>query len=153
MAMSDRVAVFRDGQIDQIGTPQAIYHRPATRFVAEFVGETNILSARRQDGGLLLGELGLAVAAPAHLPATTDLLLSVRPESVTLLPGEASAGLSARVAEIEFGGMTVRFSAEAEGSGRSIRVAVPSDQAPDLRTGAIVRLGFDLASATALPAG
>ena len=49
MAMSDRVAVFRDGPIEQVGPPQEIYRRPATRFVAEFVGETNILAARPRE--------------------------------------------------------------------------------------------------------
>jgi ABC-type sugar transport system ATPase subunit len=43
MSMSDRIAVMRDGRIEQLGTPDAIYNRPATRFVAEFIGDPPII--------------------------------------------------------------------------------------------------------------
>jgi thiamine transport system ATP-binding protein len=43
LAVSDRVAVMRDGRVEQVGTPREVYHRPATRFVAEFVGDNNVL--------------------------------------------------------------------------------------------------------------
>ena len=53
MAMSDRIAVMNSGRIEQLGTGAEIYRRPATRFVAEFIGEANLLPVEDGDGGLL----------------------------------------------------------------------------------------------------
>ncbi len=151
MAMSDRVAVFYQGAIEQMGAPQEIYRRPATRFVAEFVGETNILAAERRDGHIVLTELGIAVAAPSGFPDAGSFLLSVRPESVALLPDGASGGIAGQVVETEFSGMTMRFSATIAGRDSPIRVALPSERCGALAIGAQVRLGFDLAASSALP--
>ena len=46
MTMSDRIAVFSDGRIEQVGSPLEVYHRPVNRFVAEFVGDSNFLPGR-----------------------------------------------------------------------------------------------------------
>jgi ABC-type Fe3+/spermidine/putrescine transport system ATPase subunit len=71
MAMSDRIAVMRGGRIEQLGTGADIYRRPATRFVAEFIGEANLLSVE-DDAHLRLLPAGsaakrLAVVRPEHL--------------------------------------------------------------------------------------
>src|SRR3712207_6804325 len=54
LTMSDRIAVMESGRIDQLGTPREVYERPATRFVAGFIGTSNLLSGRVEsvDGGL-----------------------------------------------------------------------------------------------------
>jgi putative spermidine/putrescine transport system ATP-binding protein len=104
MTMSDRVAVFHHGRIQQIDDPQALYERPANVFVASFIGESNRLQARlvaMEDEDLVLLEIaggarlrgrlvgnGSAVAAWTTGRAT----LSVRPERVTVLETAASAG-------------------------------------------------------------
>jgi putative spermidine/putrescine transport system ATP-binding protein len=153
MAMSDRVAVFRDGLIEQVGTPEEIYRRPLTRFVAEFVGETNIIEMRAADGMARLVNLGgIAVPLPAALPG--DGVLSLRPESVSLLPPDAPGSIRARVTDLEFGGMTLRVLAELPGAAQPVRAAMPSERAPPgLVPGAEVGLAFDLAAAAALPRG
>ena len=46
LTMSDRIAVFNNGRVEQIGTPEDLYERPATRFVASFIGETNFFPGR-----------------------------------------------------------------------------------------------------------
>ena len=46
LTLSDRIAVFNDGEIVQLGTPDQLYHQPANRFVADFIGETNLLSGK-----------------------------------------------------------------------------------------------------------
>ena len=46
MAISDRIAVMKDGEIQQVGTPQEIYHRPINQFVATFIGRTNFMNAQ-----------------------------------------------------------------------------------------------------------
>src|SRR5690606_40211636 len=66
MTLSDRIVVMRDGNIEQVGTPVEIYTRPATRFVASFIGTANLIPARvEQKGGqgitLRLGEKTLEV--------------------------------------------------------------------------------------------
>jgi ABC-type Fe3+/spermidine/putrescine transport system ATPase subunit len=151
MAMSDRVAVFRSGRIEQVGTPREIYRHPATRFVAEFVGETNIFTAERRDGGVHLRELGLEIPWPLGAAGEPNFLVSVRPECISLLPAEDARGVKAAVVEAEFSGMTVRLSAIIPEAPREIRIALPSDRAPDVRVGTSVRLAIDLSSASILP--
>lgn len=115
LTMSDRVAVMNGGKIEQIAPPVEIYTRPRTRFVADFVGETNLLSGTVEGKGsaarlvvngvrLPLSALASASARPAHL--------SIRPESVTVategegaLP-EGGPSLSGTVEETIFVGST-----------------------------------------------
>ncbi|WEX08905.1 ABC transporter ATP-binding protein [Chelativorans sp. AA-79] len=83
LSMSDRVAVMNAGQILQIGAPSEIYDRPKTRFVAEFLGTSNIFEGRIEDGALLAGRH--RVALPPHDGASAPVL-SVRPERIVLGP-------------------------------------------------------------------
>jgi putative spermidine/putrescine transport system ATP-binding protein len=151
MAMSDRVAVFRDGLIEQVGPPQDIYRRPATRFVAEFVGETNILAAVRENSAVYLPDIRASFPSGKSLPDAKQLLLSVRPEHINVLSDKEHGGVEARVQEVDFGGMTVRFSAQTVTGERVLRVAVASEKAIGIAPGTPVRLGIDLDAAAALP--
>jgi len=89
LTMSDRVAVLNAGRVEQIGTVNEIYYKPATRFVASFIGESNIVEAEilRAEGELLFcrleGGLELAVRTP-NPPAHSKVLLSLRPEKIRL---------------------------------------------------------------------
>jgi multiple sugar transport system ATP-binding protein len=97
MTLGDRIAVMRGGHIEQLGPPEAIYGRPATKFVAEFIGSPamNFVSARRSNGALMAGDIALALtdAQQASLQAHGGeaLLYGIRPESVSFsahgLPG------------------------------------------------------------------
>lgn len=81
MFMADRIALLRAGQVEQVGTPDELYLRPANRFVATFLGEVNVLPARIEDGfaRTALGDL------PVPLPeGPAEVLL--RPEGIRLLP-------------------------------------------------------------------
>jgi len=82
LVMSDRIVVMRGGGIEQQGTPEEIYSHPVTRFVAGFVGETNILTGEVRAGRFLQADLGLDIP----LPGTADgaVALSIRPEAVSL---------------------------------------------------------------------
>uniref|UniRef100_A0A9E8CLR1 ABC transporter ATP-binding protein n=1 Tax=Bosea sp. NBC_00436 TaxID=2969620 RepID=A0A9E8CLR1_9HYPH len=84
LSLADRIVVMRGGRIEQIGTPEEIYNRPVSRFVADFVGFENIFSIR--DGKLWLGEA--AVPLSAALPAAAGL--AFRPRAVTLGAGPLS---------------------------------------------------------------
>ena len=89
LTMSDRVAVLNAGRVEQIGTVNEIYYKPATRFVASFIGESNIVEAEilRTEGEFLHcrleGGLELAVRTP-NPPAHSQILLSLRPEKIRL---------------------------------------------------------------------
>jgi spermidine/putrescine transport system ATP-binding protein len=89
LAMSDRIAVVNAGKIEQVGEAGEIYRRPSTRFVAEFLGQTNLLSAQIDTNSTLptarleSGEVLHVSEAPAHPPA---VWLSIRPEKLVLSP-------------------------------------------------------------------
>src|SRR5271165_976332 len=79
MTLSDRIALLRNGELEQIATPRAIYERPATVYTAEFIGQTNILEAEIQDGQASCGPLYW----PTELPNGRQLF-SLRPEAIGL---------------------------------------------------------------------
>lgn len=88
LAIGDRVAVMRAGRVAQTGPPERVFHSPADRFVATFLGDADFLPARVTGEGLVT-EAG-PVPAPPDLPGAADLEVMVRPHEVRLHPdGEA----------------------------------------------------------------
>nr|WP_315910302.1 ABC transporter ATP-binding protein [Halapricum hydrolyticum] len=170
LAISDRVAVIADGHLEQVGPPEAIYREPATRFVAEFVGDNNLLDGvvvstdpprvSLDPGG------GLAEATTtAHGSGTTipvdgvsdtnrEVTLSIRPESLSIVEdGSSRLGgsngpitLSATVETVEFMGDAYRV--HCEWQGRELLVKTDADEPPS----GTVTLSFDPESATFLEA-
>jgi spermidine/putrescine transport system ATP-binding protein len=89
LAMSDRLAVMSEGRVEQLATPTEIYDRPATSFVAGFIGKSNLLECRREsDRRASAGEVPVALA---ETPDEESFTLSVRPEAIVV--GEESRGL------------------------------------------------------------
>ncbi len=87
LTMSDRIAVMNAGRLEQIGTPVELYERPKTRFVADFIGSTNLLTcslADSRDGFRNLGYHGHVLSAPETEcgASVRDVVLSVRPERI-----------------------------------------------------------------------
>ena len=118
LAVSDRVAVMRAGRVEQVADPRAIYEQPATPFVANFVGTTNLLHGivRNRDGDMV----DIAVAGSSfRLRNEThtigeNVTLSLRPEGLRLMePGETApsgwATLSGTLGEVEYLGPVTRF--------------------------------------------
>ena len=101
MTLGDRIAVMRAGRIEQLDTPQAIYERPATKFVAEFIGSPsmNLFACERGGDGLRASGVALPLndAQRAALGASTALLYGLRPENVTL----ADHGVPGKVIMVE----------------------------------------------------
>ncbi|MBO7710311.1 MAG: ABC transporter ATP-binding protein [Lachnospiraceae bacterium] len=97
MTMSDRIAVMKDGVIEQIDKPMEIYRRPKTRFVADFIGESNIFegTVEKKDGDLLTIALPSgtvsAVSEQEDLTTGEKVYVSVRPEDMCVSP-ERQAG-------------------------------------------------------------
>jgi ABC-type Fe3+/spermidine/putrescine transport system ATPase subunit len=85
MVMSDRIALLRSGELEQVATPREIYSRPATSYVAQFIGHTNLLKAEVQAGTVQCGALSWR-AELADGPA----LFSLRPEHIRLAQGSSN---------------------------------------------------------------
>jgi iron(III) transport system ATP-binding protein len=90
LAVSDRIVVMKMGQIAQIGTPAELYERPASAFVADFIGDANLIEGRIADGMFRAAHLVLPVAAEEGSVTAT-----IRPERIRLSPGGAARILSA----------------------------------------------------------
>ncbi len=105
LAFSDRIALMRAGQIEQIGTPQEVYAQPRTAFVASFLGRSNLLSGAAHAGVVrtVLGNIELEGAAVPDGP----VMVSVRPEQLAF--AEAGAGTEAVVLAREFKGHAVTY--------------------------------------------
>jgi len=113
LTLSDRVAVMNHGRLEQLGTPLELYESPRTRFVAEFVGESNVIEgtvAAGAGGGLaLLTAKGLRLPLRAGGAAVGErLTLLVRPEKITLAAG-GDALLEGEVAEAIYLGEATRY--------------------------------------------
>jgi spermidine/putrescine ABC transporter ATP-binding subunit len=94
LTMATRIGVMQDGKLRQIGTPAEVYERPASRFVAEFLGAANILPARvrgRDGAATALEVCGLPVRATSAPPSGDAVLLAIRPERLRILPAAAAA--------------------------------------------------------------
>lgn len=90
LAVSDRIVVMKMGQIAQIGTPAELYERPASAFVADFIGDANLIEGRIADGMFRAAHVALPVAAEEGAVTAT-----IRPERIRLSPGGAARILSA----------------------------------------------------------
>lgn len=120
LAVGDRVAVMRAGRIEQIGSPDRVFHTPANRFVATFMGEADFLPAQLVDATLVT-EAGHA-PAPAHMPASAaGFDVMVRPHEVAL---RQAADGNARVVDTEFQGGFVLHTVILD-SGRRLRSLQP----------------------------
>jgi spermidine/putrescine ABC transporter ATP-binding subunit len=136
MAISDRVAVMRAGRLLQVGTPREIYERPATAFVARFVGSATFLAGQVTEagpGGLaVLTELGRLAVAAGSAPVATGSRVSlvIRPEAVRLTPAGEPGSLVGRVAAVAYTGAVARYTVEAGTVRLAIDVADPGHAGP-----------------------
>ena len=153
LTMSDRVAVFDRGRIVQCGTPDTLFERPATRFVADFFGKSNFFPARmgsvpqsvEWEGGTL------DCGASAHFSPGEELTISVRPHRLTLVaPGTAPLG--GVIKQRSYAGTVVHCLIQTRG-GTEVLVETPALQGysgiPD--TGQSVGIQVDRDAVTLLP--
>lgn len=91
MYIGDRIAVLNEGQMEQIGTPEEIFHHPTTRFVAEFMGSTDFLPGIVQAHGIET-EVGV-IPQIADLPAGTQVELALRADDVQFTPDKNATGM------------------------------------------------------------
>jgi spermidine/putrescine transport system ATP-binding protein len=122
LTMSDRIAVMNDGVVEQLGSPEEIYEHPKTKFVAGFIGTSNLLTgklARIDDGsGLIEAGTGERIIVPLRGIAVAvgeDLELTVRPEKITLAasPGATWCALRGTITDVVYLGTSTSFTVAA----------------------------------------
>jgi putative spermidine/putrescine transport system ATP-binding protein len=153
MAMSDRIAVMDAGVIIQVGTPEDIYKQPKTRFVAQFVGHTNLFDGavrKIADGCAVVDSQGilLTAASPERLEIGQHVTVALRYERLMLNAG--ATALTAPIVERMFLGGTVRVIVGLA-DGRRVTADIPATSSTDLPPiGSPVMLGFDAGDARIL---
>ncbi|MFO1061067.1 MAG: ABC transporter ATP-binding protein [Dongiaceae bacterium] len=149
LVMSNRIAVMQDGRIAQLGTPREIFERPASRFVADFIGGCNFLPARHEGGGRLLLPGGVAWRVdPARIPALVPgsgggaLVAAIRPQRVELRPPGDAGPLSAAATlrDIVYAGAAQRLHLTLA-PGTELVAELPGRAAAGLAPGAAVTIG------------
>jgi spermidine/putrescine transport system ATP-binding protein len=123
MVLSDRIALLKDGGLEQVASPREIYAHPATSYTAEFIGQTNLLRASVKNGVVECGSLHWRATQPAG-PA----LFSLRPESIHLSPDGPAAPDAVRfraaVRQQIFSGSSEQL--ELDLSGQPLRARIPA---------------------------
>ena len=165
LVLSDHVAVMNAGRFEQVGTPQELYYRPATAFVAGFVGANNRVAGRAAGVADDVVEVataeGLAVHARASgaIAAGDDVEAFVRPEVVDLarnageLPAAAQR-FSGRVESLLFDGANSAVLVREEKTRAEIRIALPqTGRFADLAVGEAIAFGFDALRAVCFRSG
>ncbi|MFL5921111.1 MAG: ABC transporter ATP-binding protein [Gaiellaceae bacterium] len=160
LAMSDRIAVMNGGRVEQTGSPQEIYDRPATAFVADFIGSLNALDVRIDE---LVGEHAVmrvgdgervvAALGPDHRPGET-VRVAVRPERVRIAAGDdppqdGGSRLEGTVAEVVFLGMYTQFHVDTR-AGRVVSHRLAGEAPAAVATGERVTLSWEPEQASPL---
>lgn len=143
MTLSDRIALLRNGSLEQIASPRDIYERPETVYTAQFIGQTNILRGHVRNGQVLCGSLAWPSPAPDG-PA----LFSLRPEAIRLASESTSVPDAVRfratVVRQIFSGSTEQF--ELDCAGQSLRARLASRS----RLSGNLEFAFSVADAVAV---
>ncbi len=117
LSMATRIGLMREGRLVQVGPPNEVYERPATAYVASFLGAANILTGTIIETGaegtrIAVGRVVLRSTVPAHGSAGQSVTLAVRPERVTLQSAENT--LHGRLVDVAYRGDTYILSVETE---------------------------------------
>jgi putative spermidine/putrescine transport system ATP-binding protein len=136
MSLSDRIVVMSEGRIEQIGTPQETYERPASAFVSQFLGKTNDFAATIDRTAAPARLVAGSWSAPAPIGVAGPVMISIRPERI----GFGGAGLAARIVTRIFQGNHWLFQCESECG--SVIVIRQNDGQPQPAEGEAVRLAW-----------
>lgn len=151
LTMSDRIALMNRGKIAQLGTAEELYERPASRFVAEFIGESNVIEGCIAEGPSFVAAGGLRFpVAPAAeaAPRGQAALMVVRPEKLSLAPlAEAPGALPGVVSGMVYVGDRTRYIVEMAGGVRLIVKVQNRNTTGRLSAGERVGLHLDPADA------
>jgi spermidine/putrescine ABC transporter ATP-binding subunit len=140
LALSDRIAVMDRGRVEQIGAPREIYERPATRFVADFIGASSILRGRATTADeVRIGDRLLRVAGPRAFAPGSEVEVAIRPERVQLATAQRDNVLEGRIVRLSYQGALTEVTTEVAGGQRLLAFVTEPAPAP-LATEQTVRL-------------
>ena len=126
MAVSDRIAVMKDGEIQHLGQPKDIYQRPANLFVATFIGKTNVLNGNL-NGSILkvAGKYGITLNNIKDKNIKGNVVISIRPEEFVIDESQTKDGIKAFIDSSVFLGLNTHYFAHLE-SGEKIEIVQES---------------------------
>jgi spermidine/putrescine ABC transporter ATP-binding subunit len=143
MVMSDRIALLRSGELEQVASPREIYNHPATSYTAQFIGHTNLLQAEVRQGTAICGSLQWPTRQPDG-----PTLFSLRPECIqpatSAAPNDATVSFRATLRDQAFHGATDLLRVESDG-GLIMTIRTASRDLPD--SGALLQFEFNAADA------
>ncbi len=150
LTMSDQVVVLDHGRIEQFGPPEELYHQPATRFVAGFIGDGTLFSGTIENSAedpILVTEDGLRISVGIGPSVGTDATLIIRPEHLNIAPQKPDGSLGVLDAVLEqsvFQGATRQYVCQlANGTSISVSVAGSGDEAlNNVNPGDPIRLAY-----------
>jgi putative spermidine/putrescine transport system ATP-binding protein len=151
LAMADLVAVMNEGRVEQLDAPEAVFERPATRFVATFVGRAARLPGRVEAPGLI--RCGGATLRASHAPSAGAVEVFIRPHRIRPLPDGAASdnSLEARLTRRTYTGDVVTLDCESP-AGRLLAELPGGTPEAALPVGAALRLGFAASDLRVFPA-
>lgn len=153
MTMADTIAVMHDGRIEQLGTPTELYEQPATEFVANFLGQSNLLQgqvAERESDHVVLVVGDGRVRVPAHMLRGSNgtAQVGVRPEKIRLLPAEAAEApwqceIEGTIIDRSYTGVSTQFLVRTSW-GQELAVSIQNlSSTEDLQPGTKVRMVWE----------
>jgi ABC-type Fe3+/spermidine/putrescine transport system ATPase subunit len=156
LSLSNRIVLFDQGRIIQVGSPEDIYRKPTTPFTASFVGDANVLPVEvcSANGS------GAAVAikgCPLPVPVTQKLdpglaWLVLRPQVIRLTPSGGEDSFSGIVRDVAFRGAGYSYRVDVPGIADPVKVEIPAEGGPMINVGASVKLSWEPESAYVFPA-
>jgi spermidine/putrescine transport system ATP-binding protein len=158
LTMSDRIAVMDGGQLLQVGTPEEIYARPRTRFVADFIGDTNLLRATAEDEAHARLPDGTTIRVAHEATAGSELTVAIRPEHVGLRRPDSDRdpsldALHGEVTLVSFLGNAILYEVTGDSGDPPTRIRIRQGNAPGIEhfdVGDRVRVRWAPSSATVL---
>ena len=132
LEVSDRVAILRDGKIEQIGTPDEIYDNPASPFVYDFLGNVNLFSGRVRDGSVLIGETEFAIGENTG-ESEKSAVAFVRPHDIRVTREHGAPALAAQVVRFNAAGPVATLELKRADSGEQFAVQLSKEQFQQLQ--------------------
>ncbi|BAS06684.1 spermidine/putrescine import ATP-binding protein PotA [Arthrobacter sp. Hiyo4] len=158
LTMSDQIAIYNNGRVEQFGTSEDLYERPTSVFVANFMGESNLVQGKLSQGMLRAGSANLAVPSDAlrRFAEGTGLGMILRPEQVLISPehmaGAAGASMPGIIRDVIYLGTSYRYYVSTD-AGFDVQSRVPRQhEHSTLRTGDRVSVSWSPEHVAVVPA-
>jgi sulfate transport system ATP-binding protein len=126
LEVSDRVAILRDGRIEQIGTPEEIYDKPASPFVYDFLGNVNLFSGRVKDGSVVIGETEFSLGESTG-ENNAAAVAFVRPHDIRVTRQAGGPALAAKVIRSNAAGPVANLELKRLDSGEQFTVQLSKE--------------------------